>query len=352
MLTKLLSALCFAIVLAVVPPCQAADDLRTWQPVQGVSLEGTLLRVDGNRVTVRTADGKVLFFQFDTLSQTDQVYVRGWHSPMLSGSFSTGSSLSGNSSRSSLLGGSQPNNRTPDPKVVPGAAITILFPELGLDANDKPISLQVRIPENYKANKPVPLFVWISGGKGSSSFGGALSLVNKEDFVLVGLPYPKAYARPQDSRPWEASKMWEIQAKMLGRLVEMIPNIDPRLRAVGGFSNGAHTIGHCLGEKIESFCDYFNVFVIIEGGWSDRYDYPPMEGKYLYLTWGTAPGAMGNDFGKMLTDKAKTAHMEVESHSMEGVGHANPATEQAKVKTWMNEIVIPKRLAVSPSPLN
>ena len=129
--------------------------------------------------------------------------------------------------------------------------------------------------------------------------------------------------------------------KMLAKLVQMVPNLDPRLRVVVGFSNGAHTIGGCLSQGEQSFYGFFNVFVLIEGGYSNIYAYPPLPGRYFYVAWGTGKDGDGNDFGLKLVDAAKKARMNVESHAMEGVGHDFPATEERKVNAWLRTVVIP-----------
>ncbi len=97
---------------------------------------------------------------------------------------------------------------------------------------------------------------------------------------------------------------------MIAKLQDMIPNTDPRMRVVVGFSNGAHIIGGCLAQQQEGLYGYFNVYVLIEGGVSDKYNYPSLPGRYYYLAWGDAEGGRGNDFGAMLTGYAKKSAYE------------------------------------------
>ena len=206
--------------------------------------------------------------------------------------------------------------------------------------------MSVRIPENYRPDRPVPLIVWLAGGDGNFGFNEAMSLVNKEDFVLAGMNYPRALPLPNTaSRNGEIGAIWEVQQRMLVKLLDAVPNLDPRLRVIAGCSNGAHTIGGCLSQGMKSFCNFFNVYVLIEGGVSNNYLYPSLPGRYYYVAWGRAEGGSGDSFGMMLATTAKKAQMNVEAHGMDGVGHAFPPSEETRVKNWLYNVVIPTRLS-------
>jgi len=234
--------------------------------------------------------------------------------------------------------------RAPDPRVQPKAEIYLTFPELGMSrSTNEPMAMHVRIPENYDPARPVPLIVWIAGGDGSSWYHEAEQLVNPKDFVMVGMNYPLSAPEARfAARQGQIGKIWEVQEKMLVKLVDMIPNLDPRLRVAVGFSNGAHTIGACLAQHEASFYGFFNVFVLIEGGYSNSYNYPELPGRYFYVSWGNGKGGDGNQFGQTLTNAAKKAGMNVEAHAMEGVGHDFPNTEEQKVKAWLHDVVMPR----------
>jgi hypothetical protein len=191
----------------------------------------------------------------------------------------------------------------------------------------------------------VPLLVWLAGGDGNDRFNAAMDLVNPEDFVLVGLNYPAdPVSEPRiAARTGHIDQVWGYEEKMLARLQDMIPNIDPRLRVVVGFSNGAHIIGGCLAQQVEGI-EYFNVYVLIEGGISDKYDYPSLPGRYYYAAWGDTKEGRGNDFGQMLAANARKAQMKVEAHPMPGIGHDFPDFEKVKVKAWLDTVVIPSQL--------
>jgi len=232
----------------------------------------------------------------------------------------------------------------PDARVQPGAEIKVPFESLGPDWNNESAAMTIRIPENYSPDKPVPLMVWLSGGMGSNHYGGGAELVDKKDFLLVGLPYPHSVDRPRDaSNKGEIEKVWAYERPMMKKLEEMVPNIDSRVRIVAGFSNGAHVIGGCLGQSVRDFAKAFNVFILVEGGNSRGYNYPNSRGSHFYYAWGDT--ATTPDFAAMIESTAKKSHMEVETHRMEGVGHAFPESEKQAIKRWLQEKVFPKLLS-------
>lgn len=231
----------------------------------------------------------------------------------------------------------------PDARVQPGMEITVPFESLGPDWNNAPAAMMIRIPENYSPDKPVPLMVWLSGGMGSNNYGGGSTLVDKGDFLLVGLPYPHSVDRPRDAtNKGEIEIVWAYQRPMMKKLEEMVPNIDLRIRIVAGFSNGAHVIGGCLGQSVRDFAKQFNVYIMVEGGNSLGYNYPNLRGNHFYYAWGDT--ATTPDFAAMIERVAKKSHMEVETHRMEGVGHAFPESEKQAIKKWLKEKVIPELL--------
>ncbi|MEM8954898.1 MAG: hypothetical protein AAGD22_12160, partial [Verrucomicrobiota bacterium] len=153
--------------------------------------------------------------------------------------------------------------------VQPNAAKTLEFPDLpNCNHDDSVAACKIHIPANYDPNKPVPLMVWIAGGKGNHNIGGATSLAGTDDFVCVALPYPPFDGRDIFDRQKDGglAEFWTHHKTMLDAVHKAIPNIDPRLRAIGGFSNGAHSIAGYLNQVEEDFAETFNVCVFGDGG--------------------------------------------------------------------------------------
>ena len=333
-----------------------ADDAlpRTWTNSLGVTMEATFVKVEGSRVTLLLNSGQMVTMPVDKFSPADQEYIRGLQEkaaptpePAIGATSDTPAATPAPAGAKSLLLRPIPIH-APDPRVRPKTEIYVPFPELGKSRTDEPMGMRIRVPGSYRPDRPVPLLVWLAGGDGTSRFNAAEALVNEEDFVLVAMNYPAALPEPQyATMQGRIDQIWAYHEKMLLKLQDMIPNIDPRLRVVVGFSNGAHVIGGCLAHQIDGLCHYFNVFVLIEGGNSTSFNYPPLPGRYYYIATGGTKGGRGSDFNAMLADYARKAGMKVESHVMEGVGHDFPDSEQARVKSWLENTVVP---ALSASP--
>jgi predicted esterase len=348
------------IMLLPAPRCRAEDDLpRTWTNSLGVKMEATFVRAEGDKVTLLLNSGQMVTMPVDKFSPADQDYIHGLqakaaatpapamtpdapaaNSPQPETSQATPTPSRGKSIllRPALI-------HAPDPRVQPKAEIYVPFPDLGKSRTDEPMGMHIRIPASYKPDRPVPLLVWLAGGDGTSRFNAAESLVNEEDFVLVAMNYPAAVPEPQyASVQGKIEQIWALHEKMLVKLQDMIPNIDPRLRVIAGFSNGAHVIGGCLAHQVDGLSHYFNVFVLIEGGYSDSFNYPSLPGRYFYIASGTK-GGDGADFNAKLAGYARKAGMKVEAHVMDGAGHDFPDSEQARVRSWLENTVVPAQLA-------
>lgn len=336
---------------------------RTWTNSVGVKMEGIFLREDGGKVTLLLKNGRTVTMPMEKLSAEDQDYVRKQTSiadtpapagiatppagsPAPQGAQTTASPPVPPASRKKSILLRPTLIHAPDPRVRPKAEIYVPFPELGKSRTDEPMGMRIRIPGDYNPNRPVPLLVWLAGGDGTSRFNAAEKLVNEEQFVLVAMNYPAAVPQPAfATTQGRIGEIWDLHEKMLAKLQEMIPNIDPRLRVIVGFSNGAHVIGGSLSEQIDGLSHYFNVFVLIEGGDAKSFEYPALPGRYFYIASGATKDGDGKEFNMKLANAARKAGMKVEAHMMEGVGHDFPDSEQARVRSWLENTVIPAQLA-------
>lgn len=356
------SLLLLAALLPTGLRCGADDNLpRMWTNSLGIKMEATFVRMDGDKVTLLLKGGEMVTMSVDKLSAEDQQYLRN----MQTTAASTPPPATPSGAATSPAGTPQPDAvaatptpaagksillrpaliHAPDPRVRPKAEIYVPFPELGKSRTDEPMGMRIRIPGDYSPDRPVPLLVWLAGGDGTSRFNAAEALVDEEQFVLVGMNYPAALPEPRyAATQGKIDQIWAYHEKMLAKLQDMIPNLDPRLRVIVGFSNGAHVIGGCLAHQVDGLCHYFNVFVLIEGGNSDSFNYPQLPGRYFYIATGGTKEGRGPEFNAMLANYARKAGMKVEAHVMEGVGHDFPDSEQARVKSWLENTVIPAQI--------
>jgi hypothetical protein len=218
------------------------------------------------------------------------------------------------------------------------------FPKLPKDKNDNPATCNVSIPDDYDPTKPVPLLVWIGGGKGGNQPGGGFALVDKAHWAIAALPYPSTAPTPADSLADKGNMdiILGYHKTMLEEVVKLLPNLDPKLRVVAGFSNGAHTIGTNIARGEKEFIELFNAFVIIEGGGQVPEAKKKLRGKYAYLAWGNDIAKKGSkDYMGYIRDCVKDAKLQTSTHEMDGVGHAFPDTEKALVKEWITQTVVP-----------
>lgn len=232
-----------------------------------------------------------------------------------------------------------------NPNLKPGEVLNIEFPDLGPDRRGNVTKMQVRIPDNYTTDKLFPMAVWLGGGSGGAHSNGVASLVDRRDFVLVGLPYPKgANDRYQATMVGNFPYIWRYHEQMLAALQKLVPNINPRFRMVAGFSNGAHCIDGLLRLPSGAPAEYYNVYVLVDGGGvrlTGRYPQHVL-GQHLMVLWGDrSPNAR---WTPNVAASGRAAGMITNSVQMTATGHAFPKTYRAVVAEWIEQVVIPVRL--------
>jgi len=234
----------------------------------------------------------------------------------------------------------------PDERVTPGATFFLEFPKLPKDRHGEMTKMQVHIPSHYDATNKYPLIIWMGGSDGGNTIGSCPALVNQDDFICAGLPYPKGANSPrQATMVGEFKKIWKYHLAMLEELYRAVPNIDTRLRIIGGFSNGAHCIDGLLGEA-HDYVNWFNVFVLVEGGGQSAH-WPRKENQFACVLWGDKSPEKPMNIGARDVLRAKSAKMTLMSEEMKGAGHEFPQPYQAKVREWIEKTVIPAALGGS-----
>jgi len=289
---------------------------RTFTNQSGKKIEAEIVSVKDDNVTIKMANGKIFTLGIASLSKADQDYINSNSSPPSSDA---------------------PTFGKPDERIKPGAAVKLDFSDLAPDRKDQPAALNMRVPDDYDPNKPVPLIVWLGGGDGGNSATACAALVDQKKFLMVGLPYPKGANNPgQANMVGEFGDIWDYHRTMLDEITKLVPNIDPKIRIISGFSNGGHAIDGLMNEK--EFREFFKAYVLIDGGMAEG-KYSGMSGTYAYIAWGSNSPNAGNS--QSVAKSAKRGRMTTESHAMEGVGNAFPAEEKKLVKKWISEIVVP-----------
>jgi hypothetical protein len=299
----------FLLIPAVLPA-------RTFRDDQGRQIKAELISFQDGQVTIKKG-GRDFTLPISKFSSEDQAYIKEWAAKSDPEEPET----------------SPPPENAPKP----GETLKFDFPDLVEDFKGQPASFAAKIPASYDPAKPVGLIIFLGGGTGGNSPGGASGLV-KNDFVCAGLPYPDNGRNPkQDNMVGKFRNVWEYWKPMLARLEEAVPNLDPKLRIIGGFSNGGHAIDGLMRET--EFVDSFTAFVLIDGGGALGGSYRNARDKHAYVAWGEKSPNKSNS--EAVAKRAERARMRVVSHEMEGVGHAFPASEKELVTKWIYETVIP-----------
>ncbi|WP_051946779.1 hypothetical protein [Verrucomicrobium sp. BvORR106] len=292
---------------------------RAFKDKSGRIIEAEIVAKQGDQVKIRRADGREFTLAVNLLSPEDQQFVQSWQTP----------------------GSTAPVTPATDARLKPGATVTLTFPDLPKDHNGEAAACNVRIPESFDPAKPVPLLVWIGGGKGSNQPGGGFPLVDKSQYVIAGLPYPDT--APSPNKAMGEGKMdliLDYQQTMLAELIKLLPNLDPQVKVVAGFSNGAHTIGSAVVSGRKEYTEFFNAFVVIEGGAQTNSAKKKLRDKYGYFAWGNT-GNGSKEYMRAMMQAAKDAKLQITEHEMDGVAHEFPESEKVLVKTWIEKTVIP-----------
>ena len=301
---------------------------RSFTNLAGVKIEAEIVSKQGDQVRIKRADGREFTLQVNSLSPADQDYIKTWQPPAAPAPVKPGAPAA-------------PVPVSADPRVKPGAVVALEFPDLAKDRLGNTATCNVRIPEDYDPAKPVPLLVWLGGGDGTNQPGGGFALVDKAHWAVAALPYPTG-TTPQGKTLDDQKNftvIFNYQKTMLEELVKLLPNLDPKIRVVAGFSNGAHTIGTNIMRGEKEFTELFNAYILIEGGCNAPKAKKKLRGKYAYLAWDdprSTPFMLQGAAGA-----AKAAGMTATEHRMPNSGHAFPDTEKALVKEWIEKTVIP-----------
>lgn len=327
----------------------------------GTKVEAEIVSVSlaTNTVRLRLPSGKEADVPFSNVSEADQEYLRHW-APSSASAATPPPTLKTTPlpartpslllPKSNLLPSKIPVSTTP--LGAPGETITFEFPDLPKDKQDHVAACKIRLPTEYDPTKPMPLLLWFSPGQGSNEPKGGLPLVDGATWAVAAMPYPTNATLPQFAvGDGQMSVIRNYHMAMLKKLIESIPNVDPKLRFAAGFSNGAHCVGTYLADGEKEFIEYFRGFIIIEGGCTRKDTRKPLRNEFAYVAWGDSPG---NTEGYMAGMKAavKAGHMQVTTHAMKGVGHGFPIAEQSEVKTWVENVAVPGILAIKSTSMN
>ncbi len=231
----------------------------------------------------------------------------------------------------------------PSIKLVPGSTLTVQFPEMPptfyavSQKKDTKAQMTIFLPTNYEPGKKFPLLILLNGGDGG--LGGnpsvARALCQERDFVCVSVPLFKA-SDPKAPGGFiisaeDGKYMRPFFKTMLAKLDEVVPNIDPAHRVLGGFSNGAHATAALLDESGGEIARRFCAFVFVEGGGKLQH-YDLLKGKPFLMV---SSNAKSQPRAQQICDAAKAAGAKA-ILIVEDVGkHDFPVSAYPAVRQWL-----------------
>jgi len=229
----------------------------------------------------------------------------------------------------------------PARKLVPGSTVTVTFPDMPPTfhavSQKKEVKAQMTVflPANYDPGRKHPLLILLGGGDGGTGGnpGVARAISGERDFVCAAMPLFKA-TDPKTSYVMvdaDGKYMWPFFKAMLAKLEELVPNIAPSHRILGGFSNGAHATSALLDESDGEVARRFSAFLFVEGGGKlHRYDL--LKGKPFLMV---SSNAKSRPRAQQVCDAARAAGAKA-SFLCEDVGkHCFPESAYPAVRTWL-----------------
>jgi hypothetical protein len=208
--------------------------------------------------------------------------------------------------------------------------------------------LTVRLPDDFDSNKTYPLLVYVPGlhGGPKGNIYNAQTIAGPRGWIVATLPLFKKSVDPNEMLGGIVvsfqdypviSKAYDI---MLGRIFELVPNIDRQKSAMVGFSNGALTIAVLVSSHDEFILTHFKNFCLVDHGMfhlTDLHKKNASDCRYLVLV-GDKEG-MGRDLkirgSQFLQDEWKLLGVNLTYQIMKDTGHEFADRHMAIVGKWL-----------------
>lgn len=214
---------------------------------------------------------------------------------------------------------------------------------------DAPPTLSYRLPDNYDPEMSYPLLVYVPGYHGgpTGNIGNARRIAGSTDWVVASLPlFKRSVDRDEIGGGLlvglsDYPTISESYEKLLARLFEEVPNIDPEPSAMVGFSNGALTIAVLLSNHDEYILTRFRNFCLVDHGMfhlTDLHKRLSRDARYLIFS-GDDRSDPGRDLkirgGQLLQDAWRFVGVDLTFRVMANTGHEFGEREMALVGQWL-----------------
>lgn len=243
-------------------------------------------------------------------------------------------------------------------QLTPGAEVEIPFDAAVVGGSlyatftgdNAPPTLVIRLPDDYVPGRAYPLLVYVPGLHGSraGNIGNAETIAGQRSWIVASLPLFKAGVDASEVGQGilvgieDYPAIARAYATMLGRLFELVPNIDRRRSGMVGYSNGALTLAVLLSSHDPFIRTHFTSFVLVDHGFfhlTDLHKRDLRDARYLLLV-GDQPD-MGRDLKlrgcALQQDSWRLLQVDVTCEILVGVGHALPEATMERIGRWLDE---------------
>jgi hypothetical protein len=241
--------------------------------------------------------------------------------------------------------------------LVPGEIVEVVFPLLTVSPSlysmvmetSEPPALTYRLPDNYDPTQRYPLLVYVPGfhGGANGNIGNAEMIAGHGDWVVASLPLFKGTLDRDEVSGGirigfsDYPTLSKAYGTMLGRLFELVPNIDTERSAMVGFSNGALAIAVLVSNHDPFVLSHFKSFCFVDQGMfhlTDLHKRHARGGRYLVLS-GDDRTDPGRDLmirgGRLLEDSWSMFGVDLSFYVMPNTGHEFQKRQMTLVGRWL-----------------
>jgi predicted esterase len=241
-------------------------------------------------------------------------------------------------------------------ELTPGKITDITFPKADLPptlftmmtSEEAEPCLSVRLPDDFDPAKKYPLLVYVPGSHGGpkGNIGNAQAIAGPKGWIVASLPLFKKNIDPEEVSGGIIVSMEDYQTiskayrTMLGKLFELVPNINREKSAMVGFSNGAITIAIIVSNNDEFILTHFKNFCIVDQGMfhlTDLHKKNARNCRYLILVGDQED--MGREVkirqSKLMQDAYKLLDVNLSYQILKDTGHEFNDPQMDIVAKWL-----------------
>lgn len=214
--------------------------------------------------------------------------------------------------------------------------------------------LLVRLPDDYNPSNNYPVLVYVPGlhGGPKGNIANAQAIAGNRGWIVASLPlFKSSVDRSEPAGGLIVSfndypTLSKAYAIILGRLFELVPNIDREKSAMVGFSNGALAIAVLVSCQDEFTLTHFRSFCLVDHGMfhlTDLHKKLARDCRFLILVGDK------DDYGRnlkirgsqLLQDSWKLHGVDLSYQIMKDTGHEFPDRYKTAVGRWLrNEAIM------------